>query len=309
MTKIKAAFYGVIVIAILLAGAKLYSYFNGMKVENQRLYSNLVGKEEEYKQLSATVAKLQVDYKSQQDLKDAAAKDFQAQIADLQGRIKVLSTSTFTQTTKERDAEESDVVSKDEGGYTLNEVRLDDGPPLGYVKTYANGKVDSDIYDNEISIVSAVSQDETTGKYTVLSKASLTLKEDPKVPGESQWVNKPFDLKVTAGTAEIDPTQPIVNTKHFYLLNPKVNLNLDLTTSNIDPGLGLSVMSYGYSKNDSDFKFIEVGFHMANDKFQPMIIPVLWRPFTGWFSNTYVGPGVYFTEPGESLLMSISVGL
>lgn len=294
------------VVALVYGGYRLYDYVHGLQDTNTRLYSNLVGAEQTYEQLDAYNAKLQIDYKTQTDLHDKTVADFQGQIAQLQGRLKLLTDATFSGEGSTRKQIAQDVVSD---AFVADEVRLPDGPPLGYVKALKDGTTESHFYKSKIDVYAATAQDEKTGRYTVLNRADYTLLEDPIAPDSKTWVNKAYHLPITAGHAEIDPTQPIVQSKRFYLWNPKADLNLSTDGQRLAAGGGINLMSYGLTTNDSDFKFLEVGVQEYDSAFEFLVVPALWRPFPKWTSNTFFGPGISFGNSGQRYLLSVSVGL
>lgn len=310
MSKYQLILYGIIFAVVLAAGYKLASYVNNLKTDNGRLHTELVGQQEKYKQLTDYVAKLEVQYKSEEDLRKDTEAKFKDQMAELQGRIKVLSDATFLIKSNARDTKNSDVVfSGPDSKFVLNEIRYDDGPPVGYVLIFDDGRVVSKLYNHEINVSEVVSKDETSGRYSILSKADYILKSPSLNQNGKSWLNQPYALKITGGSAEVDPTEPIIVQNRFYFWNPKLNANLNTNLDGLYPGANISIMSYGVSKNDSNWKFIGVGAQQVGTEIQPTITPIMWRPFSGLLSNTYVGPGAYLSGTEIKYFLGLQVEL
>lgn len=306
----KWVFYSILAIALLFAGYRSVSYLKNILGENKRLHEELIGKDEAYQQLSEHSAKLENQYRTQEELRQKTEERFKDEMSDLQGRLKILSDATFLVREKAREENNSDVVYKgDQVKYVLNEVRFDQGPAVGYVLIFEDGKVVSKLYNHEIKISTAVSRDEVTGKYSVVSKGDYVLKSPSLNSGAKNWFGKPFPLKITGGTAIIDPTEPLALSKHLFVWNPKLNANLNFDPNGVYPGLGISFMSYGVLPNDSDWKFLQAGAQYRKSELEPTFAPVLWRPYNGLLSNTYVGPFISYENPGIGYFLGITVGL
>jgi hypothetical protein len=304
--KLKIAFYIALAIALVFLIINVINLFG----ENDRLHQELIGQTQQYVQLSEHAAKLEIQYKTQEDLKKEAEKKFKKELGAMEDKIKVLSDATFLIKEKARETNNSDVVFNGENSqFVLNEIRFENGPPVGYVLIFKDGRVVSKIYNNQVQVSTAVTKDEDSGRYSIISKADFILKSPSLNPNGKVWTNVPFPLKIVGGTALVDPTEPNQLVKKFHWWNPKVNANLNFDLDGIYPGTGISFVSYGKTKNDLDYKFLEVGGQFRNNKVEPILVPVLWRPFEGLFSNTYIGPGVVYEFPGFGYFLGIQVGL
>lgn len=309
----KAVFYVVLGIVGVILISKGLQYVNGLKNEKDRLYTELIGQKQAYEQLSAKAAKLEIDYKNQTDLRAEAEKRFANEKSALEEHIKVLADATFLINEKAREEKNSDIVyagTPGQTGWVMDEVKFNNGPAVGYVLIMNDGRVTSKMYNHQIKINMVVSKDETTGRYSVVSKADYILKAFPINTGGANWVNKPYPLDIVGGTAIIDPTEPLIYPKHFQWWNPKLNLNADIDVNGFAPGLGISLMGYGRTLDDVDFKFAQFGLDIENQTPRATFTPVLWRPFDGFISNTYIGPGVSLS-PSKAFgyFLGIQVGL
>lgn len=308
LSKAKYILYAAIMITVAWFGYKQYYHFKNILNENVVLHQDLIGQTEKYRQLSDHAALLEINYKNSDQIKADAEAKFKDEISQMQGKIKILSDATFLIKEKARDSGRSDLVfSNAEGSFVMNELRFDNGEPVGYVLIFSDGRVVSKIYKAEIHVDTLVSSSDKTGRYSIVNKAQYILKSPSLSPGGQVWLNKAVDLDITGGTAEIDPTVTIV--KSFKFWNPKLNANLNLDTSGINPGLGVSFMSFGTDKDDLDYKFLELGLQLKDKSVQAMFIPVLWRPFNGLLSNTYLGPGIATGLTGNTYFLGLQIGL
>lgn len=306
----KNIFYAVLVIIVAIFAVKGLKYIDGLKTDKDRLFTELVGQKEAYQQLSAKAAKLEIDYKAQGDLRAEAEKRFANEKSALQSQIKVLADATFLIKEKARESGNSDVVFNGENSqYVLNEIRFNDGPAVGYVLIFKDGRMVSKMYNHQIKVNTVVSKDETSGRYSVITKADYILKSPSLNSGAKNWLNQPYALDIVGGTALIDPTEPIIYQKHFQWWNPKLNLNANLEPKAIHPGLGVSIMGYGRTRSDLDFKFLQLGLEADEQSLAATLTPVMWRPFDSFISNTYIGPGASYGKSGLGYFLGIQVGL
>lgn len=296
------------IIALFLYAA--FGKYMDQRAENKRLHQDLIGKTEKYEQLSTNVANLERRYVKQKQLNELAKRDFGRERSKLRGRIKVLSNATYLIRERARKQDKSDLVYEGKRvKYVFNEIRFNNGPPVGYVIIFDDGRVVSKVYNHEIDVKTAISRDEETGKYDVLSRADYVLRSGHRKPDGKNWFGVPFPLKITGGIAHIDPTEPNKASKRFHFWAPRYNFGVNLNSSGFAPGLGVSLMGYGYSRRDLDYKFAELGIqHEKEDGLGFTFKPVLWRPFDDAMPNTYIGPGVSYDQDGQDYFLGISVG-
>jgi hypothetical protein len=301
----KLILYAVASIAILYALA----YIDNLLGDKVRLHAELIGQKEAYQQLSEHAAKLEIQYKDQKDLQAELEKNWKAEKDALQGRVKILSNATFLIREQARRENRSDLVY--EGAqvkYLFNEIRFKDGPPVGYVLIFDDGRVTSKLYNHQISVHTAVSRDESTGYYDIVSKADYILKSPHLSLNGKNWMNEPYPLKIVGGTALIDPTEPIQLDKRFHLWSPTLNGGLNVG-SDLKAAVGVSLMGYGYSKRDLDWKFLQFGVdYSKQNEYGIHLIPAMYRPFPNYLKNTYFGLGVGLDDRGYQPFLSLSVG-
>lgn len=301
----KLILYSIGIIAALYA----IRYIDGLLGDKVRLHAELIGQKEAYQQLSEHAAKLEIQYKDQKDLQAELEKNWKAEKDALQGRVKILSNATFLIREQARRENRSDLVY--EGAqvkYLFNEIRFKDGPPVGYVLIFDDGRVTSKLYNHQISVNTAVSRDESTGRYDIISKADYILKSPHLSQTGKNWMNEPYPLKIVGGTAIIDPTEPVQLEKRFHLWSPTLNGGFNVG-SDLKAAVGVSLMGYGYSKRDLDWKFLQVGVdYSKQNEYGIHLIPAMYRPFPNYLKNTYFGVGVGLDDRGYQPFLSLSVG-
>lgn len=279
-----------------------------MFLENKQLHEDLIGQQEAYEQLSDHSAKLMIKYTEQTELRAKAESVFNAEKGKLLSKIEILSDATFLIKEKARETNSSDLIWDGESKFVMNEIRFNDGPAVGYVLIFSDGRVVSKLYKQEINVSQVVSKDEDSGRYSVISKADFILKSSSLASGKDSWLNKRYPLKITGGTALIDPTERDQLAPRFFLWNPKINANINVDGS-ITPGIGVSISGYGKSKNDLDFKFIQIGLDLKDKKSRATLTPLLYRPFSSWIQNSYFGPGISYDNDGLGYFIGFQIGL
>jgi hypothetical protein len=274
-----------------------YNKVESIIKDKQVLYAELVGQKQKYEQLSAYSAKLAIDYKTQTDLKQQAAVQYANELGALKGTIKILSDATYLIKEKARDSKNSDVVFSGQGiKFVLNEIRFNDGPPIGYVLIFEDGRVVSKMYNHEFIVHEAISR-ENSGRYDIVSKADYVLKSPSiNTNGEKNWLNIPYPLEITDGKATIDPVEQYSTLKKFNWFNPKLDAQINFDGDSFNPGFGVSLLGYGLTSNDQDYKFANIALNIDSKtkNIIPVFIPVQYRPFNKLISNTYIGPGVFY---------------
>ena len=301
---VKYVFIGALILLGLYGAQKVYNLF----YENKKLHEELLGQKQKYEQLSQYSAKLEVDYMNQKDLTAKLGKEWEQERTKLEGEIKILAQANFSSQPKPRDTDSSDVVEKDK--YVLNEITFNDGPPVGYVLIYKDGKVNSKLYDYQINVNTIVTKDKDSGRYNVASKADYILKEQPKNAKNNDWQNKAFHLPITGGIALVDPVEEItVPTARFYLFAPKLGGGVHWYIDDVVPYVGLSLMGIGQSKRDLSWRFLEFGIEYSKaNKLGFSFAPILYRPFPNLLSNTYLSAGMTWVVTGKRYFIGLSVG-
>ena len=268
-------------------------------------------KSQKYEQLSKNSAKLEIKYQKQDKLLKKLETEWKTEKSKLKGRIKILSDATYLIREKARKENRSDLIYDGKTTkYVMNELRFNNGPPIGYVLIFSDGKVVSKIYNHEINVKNIVLRDMKSGKYNIASKANFILKSGSLKKDGKNWYGKPHPLTITGGKAIIDPVEDVkIKTKRLMTWPPKINGNVNFYGNKVKPGVGVSLMGYGISNRDLDWKFLNTGTdYDKEDGLSINFTPVLYRPFKDSLSNTYIGPGVSINKNETRYFIGISIG-
>jgi len=253
----KIAAGALLLTVLLIFGKTMYRDYQ----EKDRHYQELLGKEEKYNQITEHLAASEIKYQTQDRLVEKYQIQFSEYKKSSNQRIKILSNATFMIRERAKKQGRSDLVYEGKNvKYVFDEIRFKDGPPIGYVMIFDDGRVVKKIYNHIIDIKTAVLRDEDTGRYEILSKADYRLRSGHRKPDGVNWFNKPYPLKITGGTALIDPTEKNPMKPRFHLFSPRLSASIHSGASPdgffVKPSLGISISGYGPSKRDLDFKFL-----------------------------------------------------
>jgi uncharacterized protein YjiS (DUF1127 family) len=292
----------------------VYRMYRGRQ-DSERRYQDLVGKSEELQRLSDYVVVLERQYKTQDALKDLAIKRWQKEAEALKRRIKMLVDSSFTMGGDEQVPGEFR-----DGEWSVYEAKLgkqgDDSPPVCRFRV-RKSDVRSQVYNYEISVDVAVSRDESSGKYMVLTKAGFVLRDrdaSEEFAGRAGWRNRYYPLNVSGGTASIDPTEP-EGVSRFRWWAPHLNGGVAFGVASGQfvavPNFGLSISGYGQTDRDLKWKILSVGlgYDPAARSLEADLYPFLYRPFDKLLTNTYVGPGIGWGAAGTRYYLGVMLGL
>lgn len=293
----------------------VYQFVQNLLGENERLHTELLGQKEAYQQLSERAAKLETQYVEQEELRKQVEAQFAEEKEALTGRLKLLSNATYLIRERARESGRSDIVYQgDKLRYLVNEIRYQDGPPVGYVLIFDDGRVVSKLYNHRLDVVTAVSRDEDAGTYSIVSRADyVLLSPSINTNGEKVWTGTPFPLKITGGTATVDPTEKNQLAPKMQWWAPHLNGGMSVTAGagglGLRPTVDLSLAGYGPTKNDLDWKFLHLGIDTDTDFQFPgfHITPFSYRFWPSVLSNTYVGPALGWDPRGMNFQLNLNL--
>lgn len=295
------------VLAVIATLAVYSWYISENKVTE--LYTELVGQKEKFTKLTEYSASLGKQYATQQEITKRLQREWDVERNNLRGRVKILSNATYLIRERARRQNTSDIEYK--GGkvkYLFNEIRFKDGPPVGYVLIFDDGRVVSKIYNHKFDVKTLVSREDETGKYDILSKAFFVLRSGHLKTEGKNWFNVPYPLRIDGGTATIDPVERL-KVKKKFIWAKQLNANINFT-SKPAAGFGLSLAGYGVSKRDLDFKFLQLGAQYSTQSEVGLTVtPAMWRFAPNLLPNTYLGPGYYVDKDNSGYFVGLQIGL
>lgn len=305
---------------VTLAGLGWFAYRTYVRMNDaEQKYHDLIGKEDEFKRLSDYAASLERRYADEKALREKLEKEWAEEKSALEGRIKILASSTFSGKSKQSELRGADYVDPN-GKWSMFEARFlrgtQAGPPACWFQVYKDGQGVTKVYDHRIQVNMAVSRRDDDGRYTILTKAAYILSEadiDERYKGKSGWRETAYPLEVTGGTATIDPTEQKDDPRFYWWaphLNAGINFGVESGGFFSRPTIGASFLGYGASKNDLKWKFLNagIGFDTKFSQFDLNLMPFLYRPFDAFITNTYVGPGISISSRGTGYFLGLSLG-
>lgn len=288
-------------------------------------YSKLTDTRTDMVQLSSHVAQLATLYKDQAELAKEVALAWKDLALERGERVKLKSETVVTvDPTVEKQPKPDYTFLTPEGkeGYTLNELRIEgkDSPAVGYILVKNDGEVYKKNYKFEIRVESVQLKDDLTGQIRIVSRAFLIPLENglagDRRPDLKKWKDEKYPLKVTGGETVVDPQEPIVTTskvKGFVPWSMNFNAGFGLfgsregldTKATVDANLA----GYGVSKRDLDWKFVHLGANYSrNGGLGLHLTPFSYRPLPNILTNTYVGPGAFWSPDLYGYFVGLNVG-
>ena len=305
-----------ILILVTVVGAVLFAYDRWRDANEERRFTELIGTRTKYEQLTKYTAKLESDYRTQQDIAKQAEKRFREVVRRKDERIKLLSDATYLigrHVTKQHGPDYYFETPRATRNYILNELRIqgDDSPAVGYILIKNDGRTYKRNYKFEVKLETLQTQDEETGHVKVYSKAYLVQKEPSllakRVKGYKDFYDVEYPLEITGGTALIDPTMPnMVSKLHWW--SPHLNGGISLSGTDYRASLDLSTSGYGKTKNDLKYKLLHFGIDFGSGKdLGYHFTPFSYRPFDKYLTNTYIGPGVGWSSAGVNYFLNLNL--
>lgn len=288
----------------------------------KRKYQELVGTQEKFEALSKYTAKLEVQYKEQAEIAKKADAKWQEVVRQKNEQIQVLSDATYLIGKHAQKQDGPDYffeTPKKTNNYVLNEVRIagENSPPIGFVMIKKDGRTYKGNYPFELRVESLQTKDASTGRVKVYSKAFLVAQDnglaEKRRTDFKKWKGVEYPLEVTGGVADVDPTLPPEGAEKFMLWAPHLNGGFNVGGDSgglfFRPEINFSFSGYGVSRNDLSWKFLQFGIG-AETNFSTVdfhVIPFTHRFFPAILTNTYIGPGMGFSNRGTSFFLNTSL--
>lgn len=260
---------------------------------NKNFSKNII--ESKYKQITPNVAQLQV--KSEEDIDKQIQQNWKQEKKYLENQVEYLSTVIFQNKSKSRITDNFDKGNKNNFFHEIYYADQD-SPPIGYIILNKKGQVISKTYNHDIQVNYVLSKNKK-GKYVVLSKANLVIKEDNSTDimttQRRKWINNSYPLKIKHGEIIINNQEkaffknfiidfaPNLSINYLMLLDKKVNFH---------PSLGLNFFSISNNRGKLlTFPEILIGASSL-DNYSIMFSPVNLNigNFIPLIKNTYIKP-------------------
>lgn len=318
----KAVMFGLIILAMIGAGLKGYAWINMKFAHQEAIHKAELEADRQYKQYSDNLARAHTEVvnslKSEiEDLRKRNSTAINEMLADIKDRnekitnmgetisklnenvrdLRVKSDHKYKEGTGDYDEQYFKKVmyrTKDEDGNVI-EV------PIAWTIYYPNREPDKQwktgVYPLEYHS-RVIQSEQEDGQINTRTEVHFENNKDKA----SRGVEVP--VKITSSEFK----QLRKENKEFYLWAPHINFNIDFGIGNFDggntivPGISVSMSGYGRTKNDLDWKFVELGLSSNGDytyfKFMPFSYNI--GNFVPLVSNTFIGPFVGFSTGGET---------
>jgi hypothetical protein len=279
-----------------------------------RLHEELLGKTEDYEQISNELAQLETKYATQEELRERLVKDWADEKKRLEGKIKALADASF-----EGDIEDNTETTRGFDMKTTVGFGGERGPTFSTIEVESNEHgltVVTHPLRHSIKVNAAITKNEETGETSILAKAFWIQKESTGYSFGDEWLDKPYPLNITGGSIVIDPTSPIdPRLKPRFLFAPHVNMGLfaGMAGPSLKAGVHVDVTlgGYGLTKNDLDFKLGGIGLNGGDSYLDFNVVPVYYRVgnHIPLVSDLYIGPGVGFGTGGVNYFLVLGTTL
>jgi hypothetical protein len=160
--------------------------------------------------------------------------------------------------------------------------------PLGWAMFFPNREEDkkwkTGIYPIEYYL-KIIQSEQKTGQLNTYAEAWAQVDK----PKEYKNIKLPLDIK------SIEFTQLKEKDKEFFRWVPRLSLGLDYGfnfNSEVFPSINMSIMGYGRTKRDLDWKFLEFGIGGYKDNYLLKLSPFSYNlgNIVPLISNTFIGP-------------------
>jgi len=249
--------------------------------------------ETDYEQITDDVAKLKVG-RLEAGAADAEIKENWEEHSELLGEgVTQFSEIVFGQTPVERKSDSCDYENDE---YFFHEIYYDkeNSPPIGYVLLKKDGAVVAKTYNHDIVVKYIVTKDKD-GKYSVLAKADLILKQDKSIDvltkQRQEWVDKSYSLNIKQGEIIVGEEKRLLSENFIIDFSPNFTLNYTMFFDkkiNFHPTIGIS-----FFQIKTMFRGPEIMFGMSSlDSYSFLFSPVSLNigEYVPFMSNTYIKP-------------------
>lgn len=315
----KATMFGLIIVALVIVGLKGYAWVSMEFAHQEAQHKIELENARQYKQYNDSLVRahtevvksLKDEIKELDNQWDEARKDIKEKdekiinigktIAKLNENIRdlrVKSDHAYKEGTGDYNEQYFKKIMyrhKDEGG-NVTEV------PVAWSMYFPNREPDKQwktgVYPLEYHS-KIVQSEQEDGQFNTYTEVYFENNKDKASRG----------LEVPIEIISSEFTQLRKEDKEFFWWAPHLNLNVDFGISGFDlgnpivPGISISMSGYGRTKNDLDWKFVDLGISSDGTdtyfRFSPFAYNI--GTFIPLISNTFIGPFVGFSTESETM--------
>jgi len=181
-----------------------------------------------------------------------------------------------------------------------------EGPPLGSLKLFPNGDVLKRSYGFDV-VVNSVILEEEGQTPRVVSKVALVPTENGLADTDStlkKWKGVAYPLAITTSDVALDKVSQ-TKTLHLWTFNVNGSAAFKPRPSVV---LGTNILGWGRSKQDLDWKLLQIGAEITQTSIKPHFTPASYRPLPSLLTNTYVGVGASGSLQNPEISFDLTVG-
>ncbi|TKJ30083.1 hypothetical protein CEE39_08580 [bacterium (candidate division B38) B3_B38] len=281
MLKVSFSISSTILIALLIGlFVMLYFWVGGLKHQNTRLQQEIEEGQRGYLELKENIARAESKMVSKGELKRMLREAVDPAIRELINKnretVKLISKVEGSLRGSVEELQLEPVVVEKEK-YQVKQfssrISLPEGPPIAWWRVDSQGLAMQGLYQMKFNVKTTLTEQKSKKGYNVYNELWLTS------PEFEEWKDRPYPIPIDR--AEVRWV-PIKRAKSFYSFLPKMDIGLEANLAGLEkPALGFSIgaslMGYGQSEDDLEWRFLRLSAGAVGDKVNLGFAPVSWN--------------------------------
>jgi len=281
MLKVSFSVSNTVLIALLIGlFVMLYFWVGGLKHQNTKLQQEIEESQQAYLELKENIVRAESRMVSRGELKRLLRETVDPAIQELIKKnhetVKLINEveGSLKGTVEELNLEPV-VVEKDKVKVKefSSEITLPEGPPIAWWRVDEQGLARQGLYEMKFNMRTTLTEQQSRKGYNVYHELWLT------TPQFDEWKDKPYAIPIDR--AEVRWVT-ISQAKAFYAFLPKLDIGVEADFAGLKrPALGFSVgaslMGYGLSEDDLEWRFLRLSAGAVGDKATLGFAPVSWN--------------------------------
>ena len=281
MLKVSFSISSTILIALLIGlFVMLYLWVGGLKHQNTRLQQKIEESQRGYLELKENIARAESKMVSKGELKRMLREAVDPAIREMINKnretVKLISKVEGSLKGSVEELQLEPVVVEKEK-YQVKQfssrISLPEGPPLAWWRVDSQGLAMQGLYEMRFNLMTTLTEQKSKKGYNVYNELWLTTTEF------EEWKDRPYPIPIDRAEMR---WVPIKQAKAFYSFLPKLDIGLEANLAGLKkPALGFSIgaslMGYGLSEDDLEWRFLRLSAGAVGDKINLGFAPVSWN--------------------------------
>ncbi len=281
MLKFQFQLSSTILIALLIGlFVMLYLWVGGLKHQNSRLQQEIEESQRGYLELKENIARAESKMVSRGELKRLLHETVDPAIRELikqnKETVKLINEAEGSLRGSVEELQlEPVVVERDRVKLKefSSQIALPEGPPLAWWRVDDQGLAKQGLYQMRFNLRTTLTEQKSKMGYNVYHELWLTS------PECEEWKDRPYPIPIDH--AEVRWV-PIKRAKAFYAFLPKLDIGLEAGFTGLGKpalgfGIGASLMGYGQSEDDPEWRFLRLSAGAVGDKINLGFVPLSWN--------------------------------